>query len=243
MINGSPIAPFRHDSTWPEGVLTGFRSAVYYLYVPVPGRDPVNYLRELILLVLHKEKPQETSTQWTYLKDVCDKIVHIAIKGVNDNEMSNLVKNLLVIANLLLIWDYGLKSSSAIRLEPDEVAKKEEYEMGSKAARKRFLEDIDHAYESLEKAIEELRQSDGKLRGSLSLEKEVAVLSSIPSSHHVINAQDVSRGKVVLVIHDTDGCEYEFHPHEPIGWVMTNGNRSKDKFSDDVMSSMGAFGK
>ena len=207
MINGSVIAPFRHDSTWPGGVLTQFRSAVYYLYVHVPGRDPTHYLRKLTLLVLNKKKPPATSTQWTYLKDACDKIVHLAVKGVNDEEMSNLVKNLLIVANLLLIWDYGLESSSSLRFETDESAKKEKYEVGRMAARERFSASIDHAYKSLENAIEELRQSGGSLRGSLKLEKGVAVLSSIPSFHHVINAQDVFKGEMVWVIHDTDGCE------------------------------------
>ena len=243
MINGSASAPFRHDSTWPGGVLTQFRSAVYYLYVHVPGRDSAYYLRELTLLVLSKKKPPATSTQWTYLKNACDKIVHLAIKGVNDEEMFNLVKNLLIFANLLLIWDYGLVSSSSMRFEPDESAKKEEYEVGHKAARERFSASIDHAYKSLENAIEELRESGGSLRGSLKLEKGVAVLSSIPSFHHVINAQDVSKGEMVWVIHDTDGCEYEFHPHDPIGWVIMSGNRSKDRFADDAMSSMGVFGR
>ena len=242
MINGSVIAPFRHNSTWPDGVLTRFRSAVYYLHVHVPGRDPTNYLRELILLVLHEEKPQETSTQWEYLKDACDKVVHLVIEGVDDEEMFHLVKNLLIFANLLLVWDYGLESSFSMRFETDEVAKKEEYEMGSKAAGKRFWASIDHAYESLETAIEKLRQSDGKLRGSLKLEKEAAVLSSIPSDHHVINAQDVSKGKLVCVISDKGRREYEFRPHDPIGWVMTSGNRAKDRFADDAMSSAGVFG-
>ena len=243
MINGSVRAPFRHDSTWPGGVLTRFRSAVYYFYVPVPGRDPVNHLRELIRQELRKEKPEETSTQWTYLKNACDKIVHLAIKGVNDEEMFNLVKNLLIFANLLLIWDYGLESSSFMRFEPDESAKKEKYEVERRAARERFSASIDHAYKSLENAIEELRQNGGSRRGSLKLEKGVAVLSSIPSFHHVINAQDVSKGEMVWVIHDTDGCEYEFRPHDPIGWVMMSGNRSKDRFADDAMSSMGVFGR
>ncbi len=243
MINGSVIAPFRHDSTWPDGVLTQFRSAVYYLYVPVPGRAPANYLRELILQELRKGKSQETSTQWKYLKDACDKVVHLALKGVNDEDMFNLVKNLLIFANLLLVSDYGLESSSSMRFEPDESAKKEEYEMGRKTARERFSARIDHAYESLEIAVEKLRQSDGSLRGSLRLEKGVAVLSSISSFHHDINAQDVSKVKMVWVKHDTDRCEYEFRPHDPIGWVMMSGNRSNDRFADDAMSSMGVFGK
>ena len=180
MINGSVIAPFRHNSTWPGGVLTRFRSAVYYLHVHVPGRDPANYLRELVLLVLREEKPQETSTHMKYLKYACDMVVHLAIEGVDDEEMPHLVKNLLIFANLLLVWDYRLESSFSVRFETDEVARKEEYDMGSKAAGKRYRASIDHAYESLETAIEKLRQSKGKLRGSLKLEKEAAVLSSIP---------------------------------------------------------------
>ena len=76
------------------------------------------------------------------------------------------------------------------------------------------------AYQCLENAIEELRQSDGKLRGSLRFGKGAAVLSSIPSSHHVVNGQDISEGNMVWVIHNTGGCEYEFHSHDPIGWVM-----------------------
>ena len=243
MINGSVSAPFRHDSTWPDGVLTQFRSAVYYLYAHVPGRAPENYLRELTQLVLKKEKPPETLTHWTYLKDACDKIVHLAVKGVNDEEMFNLVKNLLIVANLLFIRDYGLESSSFLRFGIDESAKKEKYEVGRMAARERFSASIDNAYKSLEKAIEELRQSGGSLRGSLNFEKGAAVLSSIPSFHHVINAQDVSKGKMVLVIPETDGCEYEFRPYDPIGWVRMSGNRSEDRFADDAMSSMGVFGR
>ena len=49
MINGSVVVPFQHDSTWPEDVQTGFRSAVYYLHVRVPGHDPTNHLRELVV--------------------------------------------------------------------------------------------------------------------------------------------------------------------------------------------------
>ena len=60
-------------------------------------------------------------------------------RALMKKEMFNLVKNLLVIANLLLIRDYGVESSSYIRFEADGLAKKEEYEMGSKDARETIL--------------------------------------------------------------------------------------------------------
>ena len=242
MINGSVIAPFRHDSTWPDGVQTGFRAAVYYRHARVPGRDAVSYLRELTSLVLREKKPRDTSTQWEYLRDACDKVVHLAIKGTDDEEMPKFVTNLLVFANLLLIRDYGLEASSSMQFEADEPARKEEHELKSKAARKRFLESIHDAYESLEASIKKLKQRGGSLRGPLELEKGAAVLAPIPSSLHVIDARDVSRGKLVCVINDTDNCEYVFHPHDPIGWMRISGSRAKDRFADDAMSSENAFG-
>ena len=156
--------------------------------------------------------------------------------------MPNLVTNLLVFANLLLIQDYGLEASS-LRFETDELPTKDEYEMKSKAAAKRFAANIDRAYKSLEDAIEKLKQSNGQLSRSLQLKKEEAVLSSIPSFHHVIDAQDVSKGRLVFAINSTDNCEYMFYPHDPIGWVRISGSRAKDKFADDDMSSEMAFRK
>lgn len=244
MINGSVIAPFRHESTWPNGVLTMFRSAVYYLHVHVPGRDPANYLRELIMLIQREEKPRESSSLWAYLKDTCHKVVHVATQDITDNDMVNLVTNILILANLLLIRDYGLGPSSTIRFHADALTKNEEHDKQLKAGEKAFSANIDNAYESLENSINRLKQSDGKLRGSLKFEKGVAVLSPIPSYHHIIPAQDLSAGKLVCVINDKDKdkCGYEFRPYDPIGWVMTSGNRAKDRFADDAMSSAGVFG-
>ena len=239
MINGSVIAPFRHDSTWPDDVLARFRPAVYYLHVPVPGRDPVSHLRELIRLILRKQERPETSDQWTYLKDACNNVVHLSVDGnVKDEEMANLAKNLLIFANLLLIEDYGLETLSSVRYETEDSAKNEEHEARSKAAREQFLANINHAYESLENAIKALRQPGGGRREPLNLEK-AAVLSLISSSHPLVNDEDDPTGRIVLVIHDTDACEYAFHPHDPIGWEMTGGNRANDRFADDGMSSMG----
>lgn len=243
MINGSAIAPFRHDSTWPDHVQTNFRSAVYYLHKRVAGRGPEIYLRELILLVLREEKPQETLAQWEYLKDTCDKVLHAAIRGVSDEEMFNLVSNLLVFANLLLIRDYGLESTPSIRFETDDLAEKEKNEMGAKAARDQFMASIDRAYESLESALEKLKQRDGKPRGPLRFETGAAVISSIPGSFHILEIQDTSDVKFVIAINGTDRCEYMFYPHNPVGWVMMKGSHAKDNFADDCMSSTKLFGK
>ena len=241
MINGSAIAPFRHDSTWPDRVLKNFRSAVYYLHKPAAGRGPEIYLRELILLVLREEKPQETLAQWEYLKDTCNKVLHAAIQGVSDEEMFNLVNNLLVFANLLLIRDYDLESTPSIRFETDDLAEKEKNERGAKAAREQFMASIYRAYESLEHALEKLKQR--KLRGPLKFEIGAAVISSIPGSFHVLETQDASDVKFVISINRTDRCEYMFYPHKPVGWVMMKGNQAKDKFADDCMSSTKLFGK
>lgn len=245
MINGSALAPFRHDSTWPDGVLTNFRSAVYYLYLPksIVGKRPEFYLRELILLVLRDEKPQETLAQWKYLKNTCDRVIHLAVQGISDEEMFNLVNNLLVFANLLLIRDYGLEATPSIRFETDDLAEKEKNEKGAQAAKEQFMESIDRAYESLENALEKLKQRDGKFRGPLTLEKGAAVISSIPGSFHAPEIQDASDVKLVIVINSTDRCEYMFFPHKPVGWVMLNGDQAKDKFADDPMSSTKQFGK
>ena len=242
MINGSVIAPFRHDSTWPDEPLRLFRSAVYYLHVHVPGRDAVNFLRELVLLTLRKHKRSETSTQWNYLKDACDKVIHRALDGnVKDEEMNHLANNLLVFANFLLIEDHGLESSSSLRFRTEDPARNEEHDEMSRAARERFLESVEQAYQSLENAIEGLRQPGGKLRGSLNLEGS-DVLSPIPSSHHLIDKEDLAKGTIEITLSGASGAyHYEFRPHDPIGWEMTKGSRSKDRFLDDALSSPGMW--
>lgn len=97
------------------------------------------------------------------------------------------------------------------------------------------------AGESLENAIEELRQPGGRLRGSLNLE-DADVLAPIPSMHHLLDGRDASRGRFVFEIRDTGVCEYEFRPHDPVGWVMTSGNPARDGFAGDAMSSKGVWG-
>ena len=244
MINGSVVAPFQHDSTWPEDVQTRFRSAVYYLHVHVPGRDPTNQLRELVDWVLSKKHAKSTSEQWKCLKNACNKIVHVSIDGVKDEEMRIFVKNLLVIANLLLISDYGLQRNSSLRFVVRDPVKQKEHETGSKAAMEKFLAGIDQAYASLEDAIREWRREGGNAKRRLKLGKGARVLSSIPSVHHMID-EEPSNIKMRITSHnrDPDKCQYEFRPADPIGWVMMNGNRSKDRFVDDPMSSDWTPGK
>ena len=57
-----------------------------------------------------------------------------SIDGVDDEEMPILVNNLLVIANLLLILDYGLQPKSSLRFVVSDPVKQNKQEMGSKAA-------------------------------------------------------------------------------------------------------------
>ena len=229
-----------HDSTWPEEVQTRFRSAVYYLHMRIPGHDSTNHLRELIDWRLTKERAKNNTKEWKCLKKACSKIAHVCTDGVDDEEMPILVKNLLVIANLLLILDYGLQATSSLRFVIMDPVKQKEHETGSKAAMEKFVAGIDQAYGSLENAI---KKGGGK-RQRLKLEKEVGVLSSIPSVHRMID-EDASKVELRIASHDRDPdkCQYEFRPVDPIGWVMTNGNRSKDIFANDPMSSAWTPGK
>ena len=244
MINGSVVAPFQHDSTWPEDVQTRFRSAVYYLHVHVPGHDPTNHLRELVEWVLNKERAKNTAEQWKCLKNACNKIVHVSIDGVDDEGMPILVKNLLVIANLLLILDYGLQPKSSLRFVIRDPVKQKKHETGSRAAMEKFLAGINQAHGSLEDAIREWRSKGGGAKRRLKLEKGAGVLSSIPSVHHMIDEHPSNvEMRITSQDRDADKCQYEFRPANPIGWVMMNGNPSKDRFADDPMSSTWTPGK
>lgn len=242
MINGSVLAPFRHHSTWPDDVLMKFRSAVYYHHAHVSGRDPVIYLRELILHVLRKDKPEDMEKQWGCLKDACDKVMHLAVKVDNDEEMANLVQNLLIFSNLLLIAHYGLESSLSLRFEMNDSSKQEEYDAGMKGAREKFMADIDRAYESLESAIAKLGKRGDAPYGTLKLAESADVLSPVPSSHHFIARED-SATIVFEWKSFVNGFVYEFRPHDPIGWVMTSGIPAEDRFADDSMSSEGGVAK
>ena len=233
MINGSPFAPFRHDSTWPDKVLRRFRRAVYYRHVHVPGRDCVAILRELAT------KKSKNDREWRYLKDVCDKVVHSAVSDdITDEDMSNLATNLLIFANLLLIGEYGLERGLRVRH-----GNKEE-EAGAETARGKFLDSIDDAYDSLANAVDSLRNGPKRKRGvhgKLSLGRGAKVLSAIPSTHHLTKPDGDL--KIVVELSNTDACEYYFHPHDPIGWVMSSGRLDNDKFAGDFTSSEGVWEK
>ena len=88
--------------------------------------------------VLNKERAKNKAEQWKCLKNACNKIVHVSIDGVDDEEMPILVKNLLVIANLLLILDYGLQPTSSLRFVIRDPVKQKEHETGSRAAMENF---------------------------------------------------------------------------------------------------------
>ena len=140
MINGSVLAPFIHDSTWPDEVVTKFRAAVFYRYVHVPGRDCVSYLRELTLY-LDRNRSGTLVDEWQYLKDACDKTIHLALSAVSDEEMSAYTTNLLIFANVLLIVDFGFASTVSVHLESGDAQKDEEYARKRSDAQSRFTEE------------------------------------------------------------------------------------------------------
>lgn len=243
MINGSPFAPFRHDSTWPPKVLTWFRKAVYYRHVHVPGRDSIALLRELAKMKSNRRS--KGTGEWSYLKDACDSVVHSAVsENVSDENMSNLATNLLIFANLILIGEYGLEARVRIRHESSDEAKHKKEEAGAEAARQKFLDSINDAYESLESAVDVLRNGPKRTRGNhgkLRLSGQARVLSAIPSTHHLVKPG----GDIKIVVHlpNTDACGYYFHPHDPVGWVMSSGRPATDRFADDFASSKGVWGQ
>ena len=235
MINGSPLAPFLHDSTWPDDVLARFRPAVYYRYVFVPGRDPVSILRELTAT-------KEGSDEWDYLKGTCDKIVHQQVPHVNDEAITNLTTNLLVFANLLLIKEYGLKQTRNLVIEENVD------QHASKSAAQKFIASIDGAYASIESALKPLKKKGSKKgikfrHDPLDLRTAKAV-SAIPSTHPLVELQDRSRRRTLtLRIHHgaMDACLYEFYSGDPTGWLRVGGSTSSDRFADDGMASTGPF--
>ena len=232
VINGSLFAPFIHNSKWPEEVLENFRAAVYYRHVPVPGRDCVLYLRELILY-LEKSHPEKLTEQWNLLKAACNKTVHLAVNGASDEEMPAYTTNLLIFANLLLIQNFGFVSGMSLRFGSGDAEKDLEHAKGEDDARRRFLNTIDEAYSSLVTAIGPLSS-----RGTVNLES-AEVLSPISSHHHLVRHDENPTFVMVLNSIDADVCNYAFRPHDPIGWEMTDGSLEKDRFQDDPMSSPG----
>lgn len=242
MINGSAAAPFQHDSTWPEEVQTGFRSAVYYYHVQNPGYPSINHLRELTGWVLKEGPPRKTLDQWKCLRKVCNEVVHINTEGVDNGDMGVLVKNLLVIANMLLIENYGLQPKSSLMFVDSDPVKEQRHKAGRENAWRAYLEKIGEAVKNLEEAIEEWRQGRNHTPRRLKLEKGSAVLCSIPSMHPLISAEDSRDVKLVWKMQGSGKCRYEFRPDEPIGWAMVAGNSANDRFADDEMASPGVFG-
>ncbi len=241
MISGSLIAPFCHDLSWPENITSWFRAAVYYHHVPASGLDPVNFLRELTNDVLCRTNPEDKDG-WTCLKNACDKSIHLKLEGVNQRAMRNLVHNLLIFTNLLLIRHYGLMTVPAsLRFVMDDPERQEAYEAGVEGAQRALRERIGLAYESLENAIEEMKQRPRP--EVLRFVETAKALSPIPDYLRSIKAEDKGVFRLTLSRSRNDGCFYEFRPHDPIGWEMTNGAPARDRFANDDMSSKGVFGK
>ena len=240
MINGSILAPFRHDSTWPDDVLKQFRSSVYYRFVHVPGRDYTYMLRALAEEKQESKSPSDAGGPWSYIKGICDKVAHLKIGVVDDQEMINLANNILVFTNILLIDRYGLRKR--LRVVVGSVS-----EASREAARKAFKASIDDAYDSLKDSIDALTSNNrsAKFRNAGPIDLEDAqVLSTIPSTHPLVEQQDRSHKRTLTLRIDnsgTDICEYEFYPHDPIGWIMVGGRPSNDRFADDGMASTGPF--
>ena len=226
MINGSPLAPFQHDSSWPDNVVKLFRGAVYRLHCPSPGSDSVNMLREMIRIVEKNLKEEESEdgirTIWGSLREACNKIVHLKTKGIGSKqEQINLVTNLLSFANLLLISQYGLVEGMSIcsKYAPEET---------SEAAHQKFMMNVDAAYVSLARAIDDMGSTRPEY---LNLENS-KVISSIPSTHSLATGNVF----VLRMPKRTDAYKYHFRLHDPIGWDLVSGVPAKDRFADDQFS-------
>ena len=210
MINGSVLAPFTHDSSWPESDLSFFRKAVYYYYVHIPGRDSACILRELA-----KEKVKSDPGSWKIVQKVCNKVIHLAISEISDSEISNLSKNLLIFSNLLLMQEHGLENRISVTF-------KNENKAARKSANCKFMKYIVDSYASLESAIHGIEQniSNDRVKKSrqriLNLEN-LKILHSIPNVNYIARCED---SKEILVEIDTGRPEvflYEFHEFSPIG--------------------------
>lgn len=235
MITGTVLEPFIHDSTWPDEELVLFRRAVYYFHVHVPGRDPIAILRELAEKKLWKD-----DDEWKCIKRTCNKIIHLAIRDVSDSGLTSLVKNLLIFTNIILIHEHGYKPMSVCTLRTNDPQKEKEEEKVSEAARKKYIKAIGHAYKSLEDSVNSLNR---KNRGLLDLEGS-RLLTPLPFGIPFISIEpeDEIRLEIEIDPEPSDRCNYHFRPDHPIGWVMTGGNLTKDKFVDDVTSSEGIRG-
>ena len=232
MINGSVLAPFVHDSTWPADALTRFRAAVYYRHVHTPGKDAVSFLREL---AKRREKAADSKdmrwkSDWDLLKRISNKTVHLNLTGVKDEEMPTYVDLLLTFANLLLIQEFGYKEKAKIQIQKGQ----------AEDIRKGFLKDIEERLQGLRSILDSVKQQGND--AEVNLKGETALLP-IPSRG--ISVELAPNPTLVLVMGEGKGKDvlnYAFRPHDPIGWELTEGNPEKDKFRDDPMSSPGLLG-
>ena len=231
MINGGIIAPFKYDSTWPYEIQKGFRSAVYYLHESQAGRDPIDILREMISRHI---KPSQNS-YWDRLKRICSKVTHQSVEKTNGEisgkEMNQLVRGVLVLANLLLIDEYGIVLTTfKFKTDDPEVEKiLEERSIKTSTTNKDYIYRV---YDSLETALQNL----GKKTPTLMLEEDAAALSEIPVAF--VNSFDFQKKNVRFVIDvgNPKCCTYEFNPVKPVGWTVS-GELDLDIWSDDQMSS------
>ena len=232
MIDGTVLAPFMHDSTWPDKEVEIFRKAVYYFHVHAPGRDPVTLLRKLAL-----QKPWKKEDKWGCIKIACDKVIHLAITDVDDGQIAGFVKNLLIFTNLVLIQEHGFQRVSSVRIERiNNIEKTKEDERNSEIAWSKYIESIDLAYASLESSIHALDKGRGRLTVG-----ESDMLSPVSAAIPCILIEPEDDYQIVCQIDssDTDRCVYEFRPDDPVGWVMMGGNLSYDKFADNITASLG----
>ncbi len=248
MINGTMFAPFRHDSTWPSEIIKDFREAVYNFYACEPGNSSESALRGLARLELEEVKKEERNredSKWFYVKTCCDKFLHChgpdRSKGIDAQigreARTTLLKNLLILANILLIGKYGLARQHSIHMKTgDEVADNNCKERRVRAVEE-YLAHIEAACRDLEESyrlIEEpKRENEMKLKGK-------KVLSEIPI---VVPVMERAGGdcqlEVVLHRREEDVCVYEFRDVDPVGWEMVGGNLGKDQFAHDETSTHG----
>lgn len=245
MINGTVLAPFMHDSTWPDEIVEAFRHAVYNFYAREPGNSPESALRGLAgleLVEVEKKGHKKEDSEWFYVKKCCDKLLHshgldrgTGIDAqISRKEKGILFKYLLILANVLLISKYGLARQCSLRVRTGDEEADNRYAERRMRAMKERLAHIEAAYRDLEesyKLIEKrIWENEMKLKGR-------KVLSEIPI---VVPVMDKAAGDchldVVLHRREEEACIYTFRGIAPVGWEITGGNLGKDRFAHDETS-------
>lgn len=232
MINGTVFSPFLHDSSWPDKELGLFREAVYYAHVHVPGRSPLEYIRELTN-IKRSLTNLETHENWMYVNKTCSKAIHLAIKNIHiDEEMKNFTINMLVFTNFLLIADHGI--IEGLCMTPNFQSEKMEKQQRATSQRlhEDFLNSINERFESLKSALDDIEKRRNR-RGKLDLDN-ASVKTFIPEPFNPVYLGDVDGFSITVPDRDSDVFLYSFYPHEPIGWELISGISLKDRFANDV---------